>query len=121
MKNNFIKGMTDLLHEIDSALYFKDFDSDFGSRAIFSNYKLISTNTGYELHIEVPGYGPENVELYVEGILATVKTPSSERGYVIPKDVDLNKIEAFTKNGLLTIILPKIVDSNKQSRKIKVT
>ena len=45
---------------------------------------------------------------------------SYQRSFQVPNDVDINKIEANFKNGVLTLNLPKSVEAQKTAKKIEV-
>jgi HSP20 family protein len=45
---------------------------------------------------------------------------SFERSFDVPESVDLSKIEATFKKGVLTVTLPKKVEAQKPEKKIEV-
>jgi HSP20 family protein len=45
---------------------------------------------------------------------------SFERYFTLPEGVDVNKIEATFKNGVLKVTLPKTAEAQKPAKKIEV-
>ncbi len=45
---------------------------------------------------------------------------SFERRFAVPKGVDIDKVEASFKNGILTVRLPKTPDAMNREKKIEV-
>lgn len=95
---------------------------------------------GYTLEAELPGMTEKDLELKLEGNLLTLSTKKSEeneenkenylvkerrscsfvRSFVVPEDVDAEKISAEFKNGLLTLSLPKAEKAKPKMLEIKV-
>jgi HSP20 family protein len=87
---------------------------------------------------ELPWMEEKDIEVNVSGDVLTIKGEKKEgkeekdyyvsarhygsfqRSFHIPDSVDANKIEATFKNGLLTVTLPKTVETQKQAKKIEV-
>ena len=86
------------------------------------------TATGIELHLDVPGIKPENIDVQVEGNVLTVKglradnTANAEgetwvrrerrfgemsRSFTLADTLDGTKPDAKYKNGVLTVTIPK--------------
>jgi HSP20 family molecular chaperone IbpA len=93
----------------------------------YNNY-LYTTEDGYALEIPIPGMTKENVKIQLDEqntmhIKAQTdqknkyKQMSSNYEYVqsIPKDADLETLEASVENGILTIQMKKI----KKTRNVK--
>ena len=53
-------------------------------------------------------------------ILKERRSSSFSRSFVIPKDVDRDKIDATFKNGLLTLTLHKVPESKPRAIEVKV-
>ena len=94
-------------------------------------------DNGYTVRVEVPGLAADAITISVEdGVLrlAAERNESAPEGFearrtervrfrfdrsmTLPKDVDVERIEATVKDGLLTVALPKI--EKLQPRQIAV-
>ena len=94
----------------------------------------------YEITAELPGMDEKSIEVRVSDGNLTIKGEkeeeteqkkkdyymrerrfgSFERSFEVPESVDLNKIEASFKKGVLTVTLPKKVEAQKPAKKIEV-
>lgn len=96
----------------------------------------------YMLNAEIAGYKPEDVHLSVDKHTLTISAEESKkeeekegkrymiretyhnsfsRSFTLPEDVDETKISAETKNGVLSVTLPrKEVEPNKGKIEIKI-
>jgi len=90
---------------------------------------------------EVPGVSPENVKIFVEGNLLTIKGTKDqvaeekaekvhryertygafERTFTLPATVAPEKIKATYENGVLTLTLPKMEAAKPHLIKVEVT
>ena len=95
---------------------------------------VVEKDTGYEITAELPGMDENNVELKVSGGALTIRGEkqeekeekkkgyyhserrfgSFERSFRIPEGVDVDKIEANFKNGVLAVTLPKKPEAQKE-------
>jgi len=123
---------------------FDEMTRDFGllapaafAGAEFSPALDVSEADGaYTVRAELPGVAPEDVEVSVTGNVLTIRgekkqeseSPGrSERRYgkfvralEFPTDLDGGKVEARSKNGVLTVTLPKSAEAQKNEKKIAV-
>ena len=95
-------------------------------RGVFPAVNVFSDPKGYVLRLEVPGLGPENLEIETQGrtLIITGKREQKgaeggsfhrrERGsgafarsIQLPEDLDFGRAEASCKHGMLTIRIPK--------------
>ncbi len=94
----------------------------------------------FKVTAELPGYAPEDVEVYVEdGVLSLkgvryaadwsdelteeekdAKTDHFERRIRFNTDIDEEKVTAKCKNGLLEVVVPKAVEPKPEVRTIAV-
>ena len=94
----------------------------------------------YEITAELPGLDENNIEVKVANGTLTIKGEKREekedkkkdyylserrygsfrRSFSVPDGVDTDKIEANFKKGVLTVILPKSAEAQKQEKKIAV-
>ena len=89
---------------------------------------IMEDNNGVELILEVPGAGSEHVNVEVEGRVLQISAASSlhrqghpviyKRAFQLSDGVDVQRITAKTKDGLLTLTLPK--SEKAKVHKIKV-
>jgi len=94
----------------------------------------------YEIAAELPGMDEKNIEVkFADGVL-TIKSEKREekeeknkdyylsersfgsfqRSFQVPSGVDIDKIDASFKNGVLTVTLPKSTEAQKAEKKITV-
>ena len=108
---------------------------------------VVEKDGSFELSVELPGYGKDEVEIKVDNNLLTisaaeekeVKTEKEEeknksvryimqersgrsftRTFVLPKDVDKENIDASFVNGLLELTIPRIPKAEPKKINIKV-
>ncbi|MEI7554606.1 Hsp20/alpha crystallin family protein [Candidatus Chlorohelix sp.] len=116
------------------------FDEGFEhSPSVFSPaVDLVQTEDGYELHANMPGYKPEEIEINIEGDMLTLRAKceqseeKKEKNYVyherrsgsfyrsmrLPEPIDPEKTEAKMESGVLTLSLPRL--AQKEVHKIEV-
>lgn len=94
----------------------------------------------YVLEAELPGMSEKDVDVQVEDNMLSINSAKAEekeekkdegylvrerrsrsfsRSFVLPKDVDRNKVDARFKNGLLTLTMPKSAESKARQIEIK--
>src|SRR6266487_1128002 len=101
---------------------------------------MIEKENAYELTAELPGMDESNVELKVAGGVLAIKGEKKEekeeksgdyvlserrfgsiqRSIPLPEEVDLDRIEATFKKGVLTVTMPKTPEAQKSERTIAI-
>ena len=101
---------------------------------------MIEKENAYELTAELPGMDESNIELKVAGGVLTIKGEKKEekeekgadyvlserrfgsiqRSIPLPEGIDLERIEASFKKGVLTVTMPKTPEAQKSERKIAI-
>jgi HSP20 family protein len=101
---------------------------------------VVEKDRAYEISAELPGIDQKDIELKVsDGVLSITGEKSEEkeekkkgyhlserrygsfaRSFVIPDSVEVDKIDAQFKNGVLTVTLPKKAAAMKPEKKIEV-
>ncbi len=101
---------------------------------------VAETDKAYEITAELPGMEEKNIEVKLADGILSIKGEkqeeseekdknyyrrersfgSFERNFQVPENVDVDKIEASFKNGVLSVKLPKTAEAQKQSKKIEV-
>ena len=133
---NARNGVDRLLHEVTRAL-----DASPAAAHAFQPSLDISENeTSWIVRAELPGVDANDVELTVTGNMLSIrgekKTDTSseadgvrrterrygkfERMLEFPTDLDVSKVAAHTKHGVLTITLPKAEASRPRAIEIKI-
>jgi HSP20 family protein len=94
----------------------------------------------YKMEVELPGLTDKDIEVMVEGNLLTLSSKKNEekeekkedyvirerrsvsfsRSFVLPENVNVDKISAEFKNGLLTVDVPKTEKAKPKMLEIKV-
>lgn len=102
---------------------------------------ICDKETSYEIAAEVPGIGPDNLEVKIIDGRLLIKGEKKdtwekyesgchlserhygtfERSFSLPEGIDVDKIEASLSNGVLTVIVPKgSAAAKNDSRKVEV-
>lgn len=115
----------------------QDLDSLFGStngHARVAGFTpavdVVEDDQKFELHADLPGVKQEDLDIQVEKDVLTIKgerklerkgervAGAFSRAFTLPKHVDVEKIVASLRDGVLTVTLPKRPEA--QPRQIKV-
>lgn len=81
----------------------------------YPSFQVHSTEDGWRIDVPLPGYDPQHVNLEVTGTTLTVRAedPADEgRGrryqqtFTVPQFLDLDKIAASHRHGMLQLSLP---------------
>ena len=95
---------------------------------------------GYAMEAELPGLTDKDIDLKIEDNILTLSSRKDEskeedkdgylirerrsaefcRTFVLPKDVDREKIKAEFKNGLLVVSIPKAAEAKPRKIDVKV-
>ncbi len=101
---------------------------------------VTETDKAYEITAELPGLDEKNIDVKLANGMLTIKGEkqdereekkpnyyrrersfgSFERSFQVPDGVDLDKVDASFKKGLLTVTLPKSAEAQKAEKKITV-
>ncbi len=101
---------------------------------------VTETEKGYKVVAELPGMDEKNIEVKIANGILTIKGEkqeekeeekqdfyvrersfgSFERTFRVPEGVDLDKVDASFKKGVLTVTLPKTAEAQKAEKKITV-
>jgi len=113
------------------------FDDDFFSTAgKYPRVDVKEEDGKYVLEADLPGQTEKDLEVKVEGNLLTLSSAKSEekkngyivqerrsaafsRSFVLPKNVDREKIAANFKNGLLSLTLFKLPEAEPKKIEVK--
>ncbi len=122
---------------------FFDMDPFRRAKAAFSGMPAVDvtqTEKGYEVIAELPGMDEKNIEVKIANGILTIRGEkqeekeekkkdyyvrersfgSFERTFPVPDGVDLDKVDASFKKGVLTVTLPKTAEAQKAEKKIAV-
>jgi HSP20 family protein len=85
-------------------------------------YDVTRTENGYEVEVPVAGFKPEDVEVTYEDDVIAINAKGERRAFsrsfIVPEDVDPDKIEARVANGMLVLTLVRRPEA--QPRRITV-
>jgi HSP20 family protein len=101
---------------------------------------VTETDQAFKVAAELPGMDEKNIEVKVANGMLTIKGEkqeqkeegkqdyyvrersfgSFERTFKVPDGVDLDKVDASFKKGVLTVTLPKTAEAQKAEKKITV-
>ena len=118
---------------------FFDMDPFRRAKAAFSGVPAVDvteTEKGYKVVAELPGMDEKNIEVKIANGRLTIKGEkeeekqdyylrernfgSFERSFPVPDGVELDKVDASFKKGVLTVTLPKTAEAQKAEKKITV-
>lgn len=92
--------------------------------------ELHEEEDAYDVAVGVPGYGPEDLDVTLDGRTLTVRAERSERRSTLrregrlyltvplPDEVDPDGVRAETRHGVLRIRVPKRADARRRVRRI---
>jgi HSP20 family protein len=101
---------------------------------------IVETDKAYEISAELPGMDEKNIEVKVANGGLTIRGEkkeekeqkekdcyvsersygSFERYFRVPEGVDVDKIDANLKNGVLKVTLPKKAEAQKPAKKVEI-
>merc|ERR1712224_264018 len=97
-------------------------------------HELVDDDEKFELTVDVPGVTEENIDVKVEDGMLTVRgkrtvssgssqfTSEFSKSFSLDKTVDVDKIKAGLKNGVLTVSAPKNMKKLEENvRRIPIT
>jgi len=137
------RGLNRLRRDVDDLFsrFFDTSDSGGGGQesAFVPSVDVKETEGAYEVCAEVPGLKPEDIKVeYHDGVLTLSGEKKQEideeqgswhvierrygsfsRGVRLPAKVDVNKLEASHKDGVLTVSLPKSAESAAKTIEVK--
>ena len=102
---------------------------------------LTESETEFNIHADLPGVAPEDLEVTLEGKSLVIKAERQyvhktdtdkvhsiersfgkvQRSFRMPNNVDLDKLASTFRNGVLSISVPKVAPPAPTSRKIAVS
>lgn len=99
---------------------------------------IVETDQGVSMLLEMPGVGPDDVEITLENRVLTIRgkveptKPENlelayaeygegdfERAFTLSEDFDPDRIEAEMRNGVLTLTLPRAAESQPKRIAVK--
>ncbi len=137
----YISGTPSYISNIGS--FFDDFFADTATRK-YPPVDIYETDKMYVIEAEVAGYGDDDIKVYVKDgtltisstetlkdkllrkrneknlIASEISTPQFSRSFSLPEDASRDGIEAETRNGILTVMIPRIVKTEPGKIEIKI-
>jgi len=127
------------LHQEVNRLFddlWRDFDLPGRSISAWPQIELSETDDQLKVVAELPGLEERNLELTLDNGVLTLKGHKTveqhntlyserwegafERDIVVGQDVDPDKVKASFNNGVLTILLPKKAEAQRQVKRISI-
>lgn len=116
----------DLKEVIDSI------ENAWGGQIQTTSYEFKETDQAYFLSVDLPGVNQSNLDIQLEGETLSIsarrkkamlegedKEQKITKSYVLPKNVDKDKIQAHCEDGVLFLALPKL--EKARPKKIEIT
>ena len=126
--NPWLGRLGGLRRDLSPALHARDGVFQ-GTRGVYPLVNLHESQDGYVLTAELAGVAPENIQVSLEGSTVTLsgerkieyavgegtavhrrerQSGSFRRAFELPAKIDLENAKATHKNGVLTLVLPKL-------------
>ncbi len=113
--------MVTLRREINDLcdLFFRDLGERFARSRLWKDWRLVESEDGYLLTIQLLGVEPRSIEASVLGKTLTITARRTDEGgrpgrmerfsgdITLPLEVDVDRVEALYRDGILSIRLPK--------------
>lgn len=127
----------------DFDTFFTDFFGDTATRKI-PPVDIYETENSYVIEAEVAGYSENDVRVHIKDhvltisseetwkerrarereeknmIVSEINLPEFSRSFKLPEDADSERAEAESKNGILTVSIPRIRKVEKGRIEIKI-
>lgn len=107
-------------------------ESTWSGTGINESYEFKETDQAYFLSVDLPGVSQSNLDVQLEEEMLVINGTRKKsmlegegqeqkihRSYVIPKNVDKDKIQAHCEDGVLYLALPKL--EKARPKKIEIT
>ena len=101
------------------------------------NYKIKENQENYYLYLNIPGIDKQDINLNVDNNALIIKTNRKKnkknhsyygatldnyyKSFDIPDNVEIDKTKATSKNGILTIKIPKMMNNKSDNKKIIIS
>ncbi|XMB72337.1 Hsp20/alpha crystallin family protein [Mycoplasmatota bacterium WC30] len=138
--------MTKLVRRTDTFPFFNDIFDDFfttnNTRRTASSMKtdILEADNGYELHIDVPGFGKEDIKITLDKGYLTIEakkeaikeqeekhfirrerfTGVCARSFYVGEDITEEDIKAKYEKGILNLFIPKEGTNVKETKYIDI-
>lgn len=132
------------LHRDMNDLWQRFFDGESplaaaGQTEFLPSVNVVENDEAIEVTAEVPGMKPEDIKISLTGDVLTIKGEKTEqreeaqgnyhlierqfgsfkRSFRLPAEVDHEKLKAKSKDGVLTIVLPKVQKAGSTTIEVK--
>ncbi|MCD4696845.1 MAG: Hsp20/alpha crystallin family protein [Bacteroidales bacterium] len=136
-KKSFYPTYNSFLDDNLFSSFFSD-GADYSTPAV----NIKENKNGFEIEVAAPGLNKEDINIKIEKNILTISSEtennnenkddfftrkefsfkSFSRSFSVPEAVDIDKIKANHKNGILHVELPKLEEAKlKQSKTIKIS
>ena len=124
--------------------YFENFKSgtDVKENLFYVNTDVVDKGDSIVIYCEIPGMEKKNIDISIKNNILTIKGERKEekvledkkakfikrervfgafeRSILLPNNVDINKIKAVYKDGVLKITIPKLEKEKQAEVKVKI-
>jgi len=138
-RNRFFEDEYSIIDPLFGALIHAKGSKDANSLIPLMTCDLIESKDDFHIHVDLPGVEAKDLDLAIEGRSLVIKAErnhvhetgtdkihSMERSYGkvqrsirLPQNVDLDKIDSKFKNGVLSIVVPKVAAPGPKKLKIQ--
>ena len=123
---------------MDIIFDFDEYVDNVRSKSLIEpNYTIKENKENYYLYLNIPGIDKKDIDLNIDNNALIVKTNRKKdqknysyygptldnyyKSFDIPDNIKIDKIKANSKNGILTIEIPKITNIKTHIKKIMVS
>ena len=126
------KNLMDIIFNFDGYV-----DNIRSKSLIEPNYKIKENQENYYLYLNIPGIDKQDIDLNVDNNALIIKTNRKKnkknysyygstldnyyKSFDIPDNVEIDKTKATSKNGILTIKIPKMINNKSDNKKIIIS
>ena len=125
-------------HLMDIIFNFDGYVDNIRSKSLIEpNYKIKESQENYYLYLNIPGIDKQDINLNVDNNALIIKTNRKKnkknhsyygatldnyyKSFDIPDNVEIDKTKATSKNGILTIKIPKMINNKSDNKKIIIS
>jgi len=113
------------------------FNSNFEMPSLTYPYDIIESDDGFKLEYMLPGFKKKDISINVENselVISGKREVNNEikyhrkqsffgefrKAFVLPDDVETDKIDANFEDGILKLTIPKVSEKTKLSKMIEI-
>lgn len=113
--DSFQDEIDDIFNKVNKELGYSSTQSKVTYKTKNDVDTIKELDNSYIIRVIIPGFEREEISLSIKGKFLTIEGKNTDNSitkeYYIPENGDKEKIEATLKNGILTVTMPKKVET----------